>query len=175
MQRQPPPPPRFDTNLIDHKYTVEVDKSFQDLLRYEDQRSSNDFWQAAKDIIMDTTSKTVPKKKRSRFSWISSETLKEIEKRRKMKSSGLNNPESRTTCKEQNAVVQRMMRKDKRRAIDNQCQELEEKSVTNSTKDLYKAAKNLIRKFRPATDVVKNESGELLTEGPQVKQRWKSY
>jgi len=161
--------------LIDHKYTFEVDKSFQDLLRYEDQRSSNDFWQAAKDIIMDTASKTVPKKKRSHFSWISSETLKEIEKRRKIKSSGLNNPEIRTAYKEQNAVVQRMMRKDKQRAIDNQCRELEEKSVTNSTKDLYKAVKNLTRKFRPATDVVKNESGELLTEGPQVKQRWKSY
>ena len=174
IQRQPPPP-RFDTNLIDHKYTVEVDKSFQDLLRYEDQRSSNDFWQAAKDIIMDTASKPVPKKKRSRFSWISSETLEEIEKRRKIKSSGLNNPESRTTYKEQNAVVQRMMRKDKQRAIDNQCQELEEKSVTNSTKHLYKDVNNLTRKSRPATDVVKNESGELLTKGPQVKQHWKSY
>jgi len=100
IQRQPPPP-RFDTNLIDHKYTVEVDKSFQDLLRYEDQKCSNGFWQAAKDIIMDTTSKTVQKKKRSRFSWISSETLEEIEKRRKIKSSGLNNPESRTVYKEQ--------------------------------------------------------------------------
>ena len=108
MQRQTLPP-RFDTNLTNHKYTVEVDTSFQDLLRYEDQRSSNDFLQAAKDIIMDTASKTVTKKKRSRFSWISSETLKEIEKRRKIKSSGLNNPESRTAYKEQNAVVQRMM------------------------------------------------------------------
>ena len=156
-------------------WTSPVDKSFQDLLRYEDQRSSNDFWQAAKDIIMDTASKTVPKKKRSRFSWISSEILKEIEKRRKIKSSGLNNPESRTAYKEQNAIVQRMMRKDKQRAIDNQCRELEEKSVTNSTKDLYKAVKDLTRKFRPATDIVKNESCELLTEGPQVKQRWKSY
>ena len=53
-----------------------------------------------------------------------------------------------------------MMCKDKQRAIVNQCQELEEKSVTNSTKDLYKAVKNLTRKFRPATDVVKNESGD---------------
>ena len=82
MQRQPLLP-RFDTNLINHKYTVEVDKSFQDLLRYEDQKRSNGFWQAAKDIIMDTTSKTVQKKKRSRFSWISSETLEEIEKRKR--------------------------------------------------------------------------------------------
>ena len=68
-----------------------------------------------------------------------------------------------------------MVHKDKQHAIDNQCQELEEKSVTNSTKDLCKAVKHLTRKFRPATDLVKNESGELLTEGPQVKQCQKSY
>ena len=102
---------------------------------------SNDFWQAAKDIMMDTASKTVPKKKRSRFSWISSETLEEIEKRRKIKSSGLSNPESRTAYKVQNAVVERMMRKDKQRAIDNQFQELEETSVTNSTKIYTKLLK----------------------------------
>jgi len=90
---------------------------------------------------MDTASKTTPKKKRSRFLWISSETLEEFEKRGKIKSSGLDNPESQTAYKEHNAVVQRMMCKNKQRAIDNQCQELQEKSVTTPQKIYTKVLK----------------------------------
>ena len=89
---------------------------------------------------------------------ISNETLKEVEKRRTIKASGFSKPEIRAAYKEQNAVVQRMMRKDKQRAIDEQCKQLEEKSVTNSTKDLYSVVKNLTRKFKPATDAVKSEN-----------------
>ena len=98
-----------------------------------------------------------------------------MEKRRTIKASGLSKPEIRAAYKEQNAVVQRMMRKDKQRAIDEQCKQLEEKSVTTSTKDLYSVVKNLTKKIKPATDAVKSENGVMLTEGLQVKERWKTY
>ena len=68
-----------------------------------------------------------------------------------------------------------MMRKDKQRALDEKCKYLEEKSVTNCTKDLYKVGKDLSRQFKPTTDAIKSNTGEMLTEGPQVKERWKSY
>ena len=73
--------------------------------------------------------------------------------------------------KEQNAVVQRMMREDKQRAIDEQCKQLEDKFVTNSTKTYTALSKNLTRKFKPATDAVKSGNGQMLTEGLQYKER----
>ena len=61
-----------------------------------------------------------------------------------------------------------MMRKDKQRTLDERCKHLVDKSVTNCIKDLYKVAKDLSRQFKPTTDAAKSETGEMLTEEPQV-------
>ena len=68
-----------------------------------------------------------------------------------------------------------MKRRDKQRVTEKQCPVVEEKSVTNSSKDLYNAVKTITRKFKPKIDAVKSENGVLLTEGPQVKERSKEY
>ncbi len=45
--------------------------------------------------------------------------------------------------KKQNSKIQRLMRRDKEKFIEQQCQKIEDKAVTNSTKDLYQGVKNL--------------------------------
>ena len=68
-----------------------------------------------------------------------------------------------------------MMKRDKQQAIDDHCKQMEEKSVTNSSRDLYKVIKTLIGNFKPIIHALKDEKGYVLTEGPQVKETWKEY
>ena len=75
----------------------------------------------------------------------------------------------------QNATVQRMMRKDKNQQIDRVCKKIEENSITNSTRDLYRVIKDLTKKFKPTIDTIKDENGNALCSGDDVKERWKSY
>ena len=55
-----------------------------------------------------------------------------------------------------------MMRKDKDRFINEQCQRIEEKFITNSVRDLYAGVKSLTSKFRPSIDTVKDDDGTIL-------------
>ena len=75
----------------------------------------------------------------------------------------------------QNAKVKKLMRKDKEKFINEKCRHIEEKSITNSLKDLYQGVKSLTRKFNPRIDTVKADDGALLCESDEVKQRWKQY
>ena len=67
------------------------------------------------------------------------------------------------------------MRRDEQQAIDDNCKQIKEKSVTNFSRDLYKVIKTLIGNFKPTIDALRDENGFIVTEGPQVKQRWKEY
>ena len=53
-----------------------------------------------------------------------------------------------------------MVRQDKVKYVNEQCQAIEQNSITNTTKDLYRKLKNLTRKFRPTVDTIKYEEGK---------------
>ena len=68
-----------------------------------------------------------------------------------------------------------MLRKDKENHINEICQQIESNVITNSFKDLYQGVKKLTKKFRPRIDVIKDENSKILSEGSEVKDRWKTY
>ena len=55
-----------------------------------------------------------------------------------------------------------MMRKYKDKFINEQCQRIEEKFISNSVKDLYAGVKSLINKFRPSIDTAKGDGETIL-------------
>ena len=75
----------------------------------------------------------------------------------------------------QNAKVKKLIRKDKEKSINEQCQYIEENSITNSLQDLYQSVRRPTRKFNHRIDTVKDEDGTVLCENDEVKQRWKQY
>ena len=115
------------------------------------------------------------KRKNSRKSWISAETLVEIEKRRQIKSRANKTIDGTNVYKQQNSLVQRLLRKDKEKHINDIFQCIESRAITNQTKDLYQGVKKLTRKFRPRIDVLRNENKEVSSEGSKVMHRWKRY
>ena len=77
-------PFRYDLDQIPYNYTVEVRNRFKGLALID--RVPEELWTEVRDIIQDTGSKTIPKKKKcKKAKWLSEEDLQIAEKRREAK------------------------------------------------------------------------------------------
>ena len=82
-----------------------------------------------RDIVQETGSKTIPKKKKcKKAKWLSEEALQRAVKRREAKRKG-----EKERYKRLNAEFQRIARRDKKAFLSNQCKEIEE----NNKMDLF--------------------------------------
>ena len=75
-------PFRYDLNQIPNNYTVEVRNIFKGLDLID--RVPNEIWTEVHDIVQDTGSKTIPKKKKcKKAKWLSDEALQIAEKKKR--------------------------------------------------------------------------------------------
>ena len=78
---------RYDLNQIPYDYTVEVRNRFKGLDLIE--RVPDELWTEVCDIVQETGSKTIPKKKKcKKAKWLSEEVLQIAVKRKDVKSKG---------------------------------------------------------------------------------------
>ena len=78
-------------------------------------------WTEVRDIVQETGIKTIPKKKKcKKAKWLSEEALKIAVKRREVKSKG-----EKERYTHLNAEFQRLVRRDKKAFLSNQCKEIE--------------------------------------------------
>ena len=78
---------RYDLNQIPYGYTVEVRNILKGLDLID--RVSDELWTEVRDIVWETGSKTIPKKKKcKKAKWVSEEALPIAVKRREVKSKG---------------------------------------------------------------------------------------
>ena len=77
-------PFRYDLTQIPYDYTVEVRNRFKGLDLID--RVPDELWREVRDIVQETGSKTIPKKKKCKKSkWLSEEGLQKAVKRREVK------------------------------------------------------------------------------------------
>ena len=82
----------------------------------------NELWTEVHDIVQETGIKTIPKKKKhKKAKWLSEEALQIAVKRREAKSK-----REKERHKHLNAEFQRIVRRDKKAFLSNQCKEIEE-------------------------------------------------
>ena len=75
-------PFRYDLNQIPNDYTVEVRNRFKGLDLID--RVPDELWTEVRDIVQETGSKTIPKKKKcKKAKWLSEEALRSQKQRRK--------------------------------------------------------------------------------------------
>ena len=101
-------PFRYDLNQIPYDYTVEVRNRFKgtDLI----DRVPDELWMEVHDIVQETGTKTIPKKKKcKKAKWLSEEALQIAVKRREVKSKG-----EKERNIHLNADFQRIARRDKK-------------------------------------------------------------
>ena len=121
---------RFDLNQMFYDYTVEVRNRFKvlDLIG----RVPDELWTEVCDIVQETGSKTIPKKKKcKKAKWLSEEALQIAVKRREVKSKG-----EKERYTHLNAEFQRIARRDKKAFLSDQCKEIEENNRMGKTRDL---------------------------------------
>ena len=87
-----------------------------------------------RDIVQETGSQTIPKKKKcKKAKWLSEEALQIAVKRREVKGKG-----EKERYKHLNAEFQRMARRDEKAFLSDQCKEIEENNRMRKTRDLFK-------------------------------------
>ena len=115
-------PFRYDLNQILYNYTVEGRNGFKGLDLID--RVPNELWTEVHDnIVQETGSKTIPKKKKyKKAKWLSEEALQIAVKRREAKGKG-----EKERYSHLNAHFQRTAKRDKKGFMSDQCKEIEEK------------------------------------------------
>ena len=94
----------------------------------------DELWMEVRDIVQETGSKTIPKKKKcKKAKWLSEEALQIAEKRREAKSKG---EKGRYT--HLNGEFQSIARRDKHTFLSDQCKEVQENNRMGRTRDLFK-------------------------------------
>ena len=120
------------------------------------------------DIVQETGSKTIPKKKKCiKTKWLSEEALKIAVKRREAKSKG-----EKERCSHLNAEFQRISRRDKKAFLSNQCKEIKENNRKGKTRDLFKKIRDIKGTFHAKMGSIKDRNGMDLTEAEDIKKRW---
>ena len=74
-----------------------------------------------------------------------------------------------------NAELQRIIRRDKKAFLSNQCKEIEENSKMGKTRDLFKKIRDTKGTFHTRLGSIKDRNGMDLTEEGDTKKRWQEY
>ena len=123
-------PFRYDLNQIPSDYTVEVRNRFKGLGLIDG--VPDELWSEVHDIVQETGSKTITKKKkRQKAKWLSEEALQIVVKRRDAKGKG-----EKERYIPLNAEFQRIAKRDKKAFLSNQCKETEENNRMENIGDL---------------------------------------
>ena len=94
----------------------------------------DELWTEVRDIVQETGSKTIPKKKKyKKAKWLPEEALQIAVKRREAKSKG-----GKERYTHLNAEFQRIARRDKKAFLSDRCKEIEENNRMENTRDLFK-------------------------------------
>ena len=131
----------------------------------------DELWMEVRDIVQETGSKTIPKKKKcKKAKWLSEEALQIAVKRREVKSKG--KKERYTPL---NAEFQRMARRDKKAFLSDQCKEIEENNRMGKTRDCFKKIRYTKGTFHAKMGSIKDRNGMDQKEAEDIKKRWQEY
>jgi len=74
-----------------------------------------------------------------------------------------------------NAEFQRIVRRDKKAFLCDQCKEIEENNRMGKSRDLFKKMRDTKRTFHAKMSTKKDRNGMHLTEAEDIKKRWQEY
>ena len=113
--------------------------------------------------------------------WMSSDTWKAIESRRRLKKKVMDSKSQRLKerhqemCRSANKEVKRRTRADKRKCIENLASQAEEAAALNEQGTVYKVTKIITSKCHTTNVLVEVKSGILLTSEGEQQRRWTEH
>ena len=135
------------------------------------ERVPDELWTVVRDIVQETGSKTIPKKKKyNKAKQLSEEALQIAVKRREEKSKG-----GKERYIHLNVEFQRIARRNKKAFLNDQCKEIEENNSMGKTRDLFKKMRDIRGTFHAKKGLIKDRNGMDLREAEDTKKRWQEY
>ena len=111
--------------------------------------------------------KTIPKKKKCKKpKWLSEEAFQIAVKRREGKGKG-----EKERYTHLNAEFQRIVRRDKKAFLSDQCKEIEENNTMGKSRDLFKKIKDTNGTFHANLGSIKDRNCIVLMEAKDTKKR----
>ena len=74
-----------------------------------------------------------------------------------------------------NAEFQRIVTRDKKTSLSDQCKEIEENNRMGKTRDLFKKSRDTKGTFHAMMGTIKDRNGKDLTEAEKIRKRWQEY
>ena len=74
-----------------------------------------------------------------------------------------------------NAEFQRIVRREKKAFLSDQCKEIEESNRKGETRDLFKKIRDTKGTFHAKMDSIKDRNGMDLTEAQDIRKKWQEY
>ena len=134
-------------------------------------RMPDELWNEVRHIVQEKRIKSIPmEKKCKKAEWLSVEALQTAVKTREGKSKG-----EKQRHKHLNAEFQRIVRRDKKAFLRDQCKEIEENNRMGKTRDLFKKIRDTKGTFHAKMGSKKDIKGMDLTEAEDIKKRWQEY
>ena len=131
----------------------------------------DELWNEVRDIVQETGIKIIPmEKKCKKAKWLPEEALQIAVKRREVK--GKVEQERYIHL---NAEFQRIVRRDKKAFLSDQCKEMEENNRMGKTRDLFKKIRDTKGTFHAKMGSIKDRNGMDLAEAEDIKKRWQGY
>ena len=131
-------------------------------------REPDELWVEVRDIVHETGIKTIPmEKKCKKAKWLSEEALEIAVKRREVKSKG-----EKEKYFHLNAEVQRIVNREKKAFLSNQCRGREENNRIGKTRDLFKKIRDTKGAFHTKMGSIKDRNCMDQTEAEDIKKRW---
>ena len=128
----------------------------------------DELWNEVCDTVQETGIKTIPmEKKCKKAKWLSEDALQIAEKRREAKGKGEKERYTHLT-----AEFQRIVRRDKKAFLSDQCKEIEKNNRMAKTRDLFKKIRDNKGTFHAKVGSIKDRNGMDLTEADDIKKRW---
>ena len=119
------------------------------------------------DIVQVALIKTIPtKKKCKKAKWLSEEDLQIAEKRREAKGKG-----EKERYTHLNAEFQRIVKRDKKAFLSDQCKEIEKNNRMGKTRDLFKKSRDTKEIFHAKMGTMKDKNRMDLTEAEDIKKK----
>ena len=83
--------------------------------------------------------------------------------------------EKKEICIHLNAELQRIIKRDKKAFLSDQCKEIEENNKMGKTGDLFKKIRDTKGTLHAKMGSIKDRNGMDLTEAEDIKKRWQEY
>ena len=125
--------------------------------------------------IKNAAESTIPARRTSRKPWISEETLKLADEKRKLRLVKNDSAGQAQRHKDMCRKVKRSARQDKENWIQNQCEEADKGLQIGNTRQAYNLIKRLKNVYVPRLSVIRDAQGTTLQSKDEIKQRWTQY